>query len=1000
MKRSRLILLVILAIVAALIIWRVGFYAPEAKRVERKVKAAEPNEPNEPSEPNKPGEPNEPSEPNKPSEPNEPSEPNKPSEPNEPNEPMENINFKDFEMKSIIQKLAEWTGKVIIPHDEAMKQKISIYSPKKVPRSQALAMIYSALRAKGFIAEHTDETIYLKPLKDAKYLLVPTIPPGIPLAAIENKEQIVRKFFKLTNYSPTSMSEIIGAMLAEYAYVSADETTGKLLIIDTVKNLIHFEKIIQQFDIPEAEQTITKIFDITYGDPGEIVQVLRILLGGEGRRVGRPTSRRDRDRGERRDRDRDRNRRGAATVVGPTGGPVILIPEPRRKWIIASASPGDMDQIEEWITKLDTTERVTPEYEAVQIKYASVDEVADRLNEVLREMPGAELETSILIQPLRQARQVVIYGRKDMREIAKKLIAEIDIPSEELETKVFKLEHADPEQIKENIDALYGEESGGYRGYYYYRYLRDRSPADVVKVIAFPTMQQVTVIASPENMLKIAKQIADWDMPIDVEKVKPMIITLVNTDPVKMADLLSELFTEEADEWDWRDYYFGRSEEQKKVVGPLYGQLTFRAVPDTKKIIVISKMPEAYRVIENLIRELDEAEMTEVPRVVQIEYADPEDLSERLNAIFSEPGASVKIRLTKKSLSKTGMEKVEEGEGTDSGEDSGAAGEYTPPWTGQSRRPDEMPISKVIGRIRFIPDPRSKAILVLAPKEFMDEIVETIKALDEAGKQVRLRAVVVEVSHSDLTSLGLRLADTIEDGGLIGLDDAITLGAASKLTEAYHHGRLTLEMGVNVTTLLDFLVKRTDAKILNQQSLWTKDNEEADFFKGETVPFETGGVTTAVGGQTTAVEYQEVGMTLRVRPNITPQRNVDMNLDLTISQRTGEEVAGQPVRSSMNTTTTAIVRDGQTIVLGGILFQKDTVTERKMALLGDLPLLGGLFRHNDTIQSNTELIVFITPEVIDQEDMGIETKQAEKKLKNMLGEFEGSEDANEGEAGD
>ena len=975
LKRSRLLLLVIFAVVAAIIVWRVGFYKPKAELAEREEERKEAVEPNEPNEPNEPSEPNKPSEPNEPSEPNKPSEPNEPNEPNEPGEAMENINFKDMEMKHIIKKLAEWTGKVIIPHEEVMEKKISIYSEKERPRSEALALIYSALRAQGFVAEHVDNTIFLKPLKDAKLLLVPTIPPEIALAAIEDKEQIVRKFFKLTNYSPTSMSEIIGAMLGEYAYVSADETTGKLLIIDTVKNLIQFEKVIAQFDVPEAEQTITQIFDIKHGDPGEIVQVLRILLGGEGRRVGRPTSRRDRDRGERRDRDRDR--RGTTTVVGPTGGPVILIPEPRRKWIIARAAPGDMDQIEEWIKKLDTTERIAPEYEAVPIRYAkSVQEVADRLNEVLKEWPGAELETSILIQPLPQARQVVIYGRKDMREIAKNLIKQIDIPSEEFETKVFKLEHADPDQIAQQIEDLYAEEEVPW----WYRRRMERT-ADWVKAIPLATYQQVTVIASSENMAKIEKQIKEWDVPIDVEKVKPMIITLVNTDPVKMAELLSKLFSEEMEEW--RPWWCPEP-EREKVVGPLYGQLTFKAVPDTRKIIVKSKLPEAYRVIESLIRELDIREMTEVPRVVQIEYADPEDLSERLNAIFSEPGAAVKIRLTRKSLSKTGMEKVEEGEGTDSGEDSGAAGEYIPPWVGQSRRPDEMPISKVIGRIRFIPDPRSKAILVLAPKEFMDEIENTIKELDKPGMQVRVRAVVVEVSHSDLTSLGLQLADVDK---FAGSEDAITLDAVSTLTEAYHHGRLTLGMGVNVTALLDFLVKRTDAKILNQQSLWTKDNEEADFFKGETIPFETGGLTTPEGAQRTDIEYQAVGMTLRIRPNITPQRNVDMNIDLTISQRTGETVAGQPVRSSMNTTTTAIVRDGQTIILGGILFQKDTVTERKMALLGDLPLVGGLFRHNDTIQSNTELIVFITPEVIDQEEMLAETEKAEEKMDSMLGEF-------------
>jgi hypothetical protein len=167
-----------------------------------------------------------------------------------------------------------------------------------------------------------------------------------------------------------------------------------------------------------------------------------------------------------------------------------------------------MGKVEEWIKKLDITERIAPEYEAVQIRYAEdIEEVADRLNEVLKDWPGAELETSVLIQPLEQARQLIIYGRKDMREIAKKLIAQIDIPSEEFETKVFKLEHADPDQIAQQIEDLYAEEEVPW----WYRWRQQRT-SNWVKAIPLATYQQVTVIASSENMAKITKQVAEWDV--------------------------------------------------------------------------------------------------------------------------------------------------------------------------------------------------------------------------------------------------------------------------------------------------------------------------------------------------------------------------------------------------------------------------------------------------------------------------------------------------------
>jgi len=303
-------------------------------------------------------------------------------------------------------------------------------------------------------------------------------------------------------------------------------------------------------------------------------------------------------------------------MIGPSEQPVVLIPEPTRKWIIARASAEDMKQIGEWIEKLDHEEPVKAEHETVSITFADVSEVADRLNEAMQQMPGSELQTSVLIQPLENARQIVIFGRADVREIVKKLIAEIDIPSGEFETRVFQLKHADPDQIKENIDNLYGETAptGSSASFYYYRYGRGsqgQSEAETVKAISFPTMGQVTVIAAPHNMLKIIEQIKEWDVPLDVDKVKPRIIELHNSDPVQMAELLKTLFTEEGGGGlSIYDILFGSSTEDKeKIVGPLYGQLTFEEVPGTKKIIVISKIPEAYDVIEQLILDLDREEM-------------------------------------------------------------------------------------------------------------------------------------------------------------------------------------------------------------------------------------------------------------------------------------------------------------------------------------------------------------------------------------------------------
>jgi general secretion pathway protein D len=949
--------------------------------------------------------PRDPNDPNAPAEPNQPTEPNEPSEPIDPNKIMETINLKDVQMKDIIKKLAEWTGKVIIPADDAMNQKITIYSTKELPRTEAIVMIYTALRAKGIVAEHTGNVIELKPLKDIRLGPVPTVQADYALAMIENKKQVVQKFFKLHNYGPSQMAQVVKPLIGDYGYVSADETTGQLLVIDTVENLMRIERIIDQFDVPEAESTVTKIIPVKFGDPSEIVQMLKILLGeSEGystmryNRFGR--SERDRRGSESSSSPRPSgpgggsprpsdSSKGEATsvTIESTRGPVVLIPEPRRKWIIAKASAEDMKQLEEWITKLDMEEPVQSEYEIVQLRYADPREIEDSVGDGFRDLPGMEFLPSILIEPLVETKQVIVFGRKDLREIVKKMIEEIDVPPGQFETRHFRLKYADPDQIKANIDELYGEEglqsssrSRGYSPFYNPFSRRGQSSgtsSDVVKTISYITLNQVTVIASPENMIEIAAQIEKWDAPLDVNEVKPRIIELHNTDPVQMADLLSTLFSESSSGRGVSiyDIIFGRStEEKQKIVGPLYGQLTFEAVPGTKKIIIISKIAEAYDVIEQLIRDLDKAEMGEVPKVVTLKYANPEDLAERLNAMFNEAGTTATIQRTDRGLSDYSMDS-DSGAGSSgqTGQNTTNQGEYRPWWTTGRQSLDEMPISNVIGRIRFVPDPRTKSILILAPPEFMDNIVQLIDDLDIPGKQVMIKAVIMQIDHSNVTSLGLQLrSGEFSDIG----ENVITI--ENSLNYLEEHGSFTFSSDmIGVNALIDFLVKKTNAKILNQQTLWTKDNEEAMFFKGKRVAFYTTATTSATAGNVQNFEFQQVGMTLRVRPSITPENNVDMIINVILSQLTADRENEQPVRTEMDTTTNMIVQHAQTLMLGGILFQTDSKVERKIPLLGDVPVAGGLFRHNNIIESNEELIVFITPYVIDKPDELLPETKAE-----------------------
>jgi len=146
---------------------------------------------------------------------------------------------------------------------------------------------------------------------------------------------------------------------------------------------------------------------------------------------------------------------------------------------------------------------------------------------------------------------------------------------------------------------------------------------------------------------------------------------------------------------------------------------------------------------------------------------------------------------------------------------------------------------------------------------------------------------------------------------------------------------------------------------------------------------------TPTQGQNTidSFKYEPVGLTLRVRPNITPENAVDTTIYLNISQVEPELINGEVATSSFSTTTNMILADGQTVLISGILFQKEVEIKTKVPFFGDIPLLGELFKHNNTVQSNSELLAFITPYVIDSESgidsAGEELEKARKRMQDV-----------------
>jgi general secretion pathway protein D len=288
-------------------------------------------------------------------------------------------------------------------------------------------------------------------------------------------------------------------------------------------------------------------------------------------------------------------------------------------------------------------------------------------------------------------------------------------------------------------------------------------------------------------------------------------------------------------------------------------------------------------------------------------------------------------------------------------------------WWQRSRPPtDRHNSSNLIGQLRIVPVWRQNALMVIAPPEYKETLLTMIDQLDRPGRQVLIAAIVAEMSREDATSLGLRWSSQAITP--TNADNSFSIGNSATGTKNNFINSLfdtsVLTTNANLNLLLQALAQKTDVNILSEPKIFTSDNQEAEFFDGQDVPFVTNSQTTTTG-LVQSFDYRAVGIQLRARPRITNRGDVDLKVNLELSSIVpGQTLFGGFIVNRRETTTQLIVKDKQTIVISGILRSELSDIVRKVPFLGDIPLLGAIFRSKDKTLTNTELLVFITPIVV------------------------------------
>jgi general secretion pathway protein D len=369
--------------------------------------------------------------------------------------------------------------------------------------------------------------------------------------------------------------------------------------------------------------------------------------------------------------------------------------------------------------------------------------------------------------------------------------------------------------------------------------------------------------------------------------------------------------------------------------------------------------------IMTIIREIDNPPTHEEPakiNVYPLEYADAAELAEVLEGIMQN---ARKMKQTRRGVKK------------------GSPQETAPP------------LFDSVAEISVTPDRATNSLIIVASPADYRNLVQVIRSLDKKRKQVYVEAMIIEARINKLQELGTQWrAAATHDGEPIVIGGFGTINTSSLLSligglSGFSAGGMGNFMSIPLTSinadgtatvsnltvpgfaaLFSMQDFRDVINVLSTPQILTSDNEEAEITVGENVPFISARERdiTTTNTVLSSIERKDVGIKLRITPQITEGDyvNLDLYQEISALQDAPETVLTTvgPTTTLRSTKTSVVVKDAQTVVIGGLMQETEQKCFQKMPLLGDLPGLGWLFKFRTTSKSKTNLLVFLTPYIV------------------------------------
>ena len=920
------------------------------------------------------------------------------------------FNFTSQELKGLFEWLSRETDLTIIASEEDIRDKrFSLINLRNVTIEEVIEKIKTVLTQYDLTLIQTDNTLLVTTFARAIVTkgTVKNITPDPE--RVDMTDEIQTYIIQLNTVVASEQVERLKPLLNKQANIFADTATNTLVITDVASNIHRIVAILQIADEGERFPLKILIIPLAYAEAGPLAQTLTSIFqqGERDDERQQSTSGPGMSADEAKVASAEMKAEGVGYEV--LDGAIKIVAETSSNSLVLKASEANLVFLQEIVKELDVAPSLQTQIRTFRLNYAAAEDVAETLQEVLtgersqnqgrmdawdraklrnwQREHGIDQSQGIVgnVNVSHNDRLNIIVISSDPRNfsIIEKVINELDQEQTQEEIRLYFLQFADAETLVTSLQDLFEGGAGSDRDLPWWERERRARRGELsegstgfgvqgeVHIVADLRLNAILISTSAQNFETIDGLIKKLDVNMPDQEWGTRMYKLKYADAENVAAIINNVY--QGSSGNTGNFFFFLAERQRnQTQGSLAGNVTAEAYPTLNAVIVSTATQRNFDLITEFINSMDVPTpegQQEITEAIRLEYGNADHLQEVLQQVWE----------------------GEEGEGGFSFSRFFASG----------GRQEQQDINSLRGKVTVFADPDTNSLIVTTRQRYLPAVRALIQKLDFVRGQVWIDIQILEVTLDETTKLGIEL--TAQENRIFG----VTASPGNPLIGEFE-SQLGLEQeisGFNLglatkeyMSLLHALMRENKVQTLSTPSLLTRDSWNATWSSGRRIPYLQSVDTTSILGEAVSqplFNYDFIDPPVGINISLTPyiaksqvsednKRTIGLDIE-NISASNFIEFTdfNAPITDDNAISVYIDVEDGQQIVVGGIIRKKQKEVENKLPILGDIPLIGRLFKNTETAIEDTEIVIIITPHIVD-----IKNPEDLEKLKEKAQEWQ------------